>query len=293
VISFFDVTPAHIAQRPKHLTGAFKIHRALKPKGSELPHHVHDEGQLTFAASGTVQVHTDEGVWLVPPQLVAWVPAGVPHRLEILTDAELWIILWRKEAIRDWAPASFPGRAFVSQVTPLLRALLDEAVSVDPASEKAELMVRLALHELTVLQDAPTFLPMPKSALGRRLADLALADYRNGLEVSVLASRAATSVRSASRLFPLETGMTLKAWRQRARIVWAMEQLSRGKTIPAVAAQAGFASTAAFSAAFRQVTATTPTAFQAGASLNAVPSAAHQGGLVTRPLMSSAYSRRC
>lgn len=269
MISFFDVTPTYIAQRPNDVSGSFTIHRALKPKGSSLPHHVHDEGQLTFAASGTVQVHTDEGVWLVPPQLVAWVPAGVPHRLDILTDAELWIMLWRKEAMRDWAPPSFPARAFVSQVTPLLRALLDEALSVDLGAEKAELMVRLALHELTVLQDAPTFLPMPKSALGKRLADLALADYRNALDVSGLASRAATSVRSASRLFPLETGMTLKAWRQRARIVWAMEQLSRGKTIRAIATQAGFSSTAAFSAAFRQVTASTPTAFQGGASLNA------------------------
>ncbi|KAB7764346.1 AraC family transcriptional regulator [Xanthomonas maliensis] len=244
------------------MNSAFTIRRAAKAKGSTLPHHVHDEGQLTFAASGTVQVQTDEGVWLVPSQLVAWVPAGVPHRVEILSDAELWIILWRKQAIQDWAPASFPGRAFVSQVTPLLRALLDEAVSVDPGAEKAELMARLALHELSVLQDAPTFLPLPKSSLGRRLADLALADYRNALDVAELASRAATSVRSASRLFPQETGMTLKAWRQRARIVWAMEQLSRGKAIPAVALQAGFASTAAFSAAFRQVTATTPTAFQ-------------------------------
>ncbi|WP_448120961.1 AraC family transcriptional regulator [Xanthomonas arboricola] len=248
---------------------AFTIHRVLKQKGSNLPHHVHDEGQLTFAASGTVQVHTDEGVWLVPSRLVAWVPAGVPHRLDILTDAELWIMLWRKEAIRDWAPASFPVRAFVSQVTPLLRALLDEAVSADPGTEKAELMVRLALHELTVLKDAPTFLPLPNSALGRRLADLALVDYRNALDLSALASRAATSVRSVSRLFPLETGMTLKAWRQRARIIWAMEQLARGKTIPAVATQAGFASTAAFSAAFRQVTATTPSAFKGGGSSNA------------------------
>lgn len=141
---------------PKDLTGAFMSHRASKPKGSDLPHHVQDEGQLTFAASGTVQMHTDEGVWLVPPQLVAWETGGIPHRLDILTDAELWIILWRKEAIRDWPP-SYPGRAFVSQVTPFLHALFDEAVSVDPGSKKAELMVRLALHELTVLQDAPTF----------------------------------------------------------------------------------------------------------------------------------------
>lgn len=251
------------------MESAFTIHRVSKPKGSSLPHHVHDEGQLTFAASGTVQVHTDEGVWLVPSQLVAWVPPGAPHRLDILTDADLWIILWREEAIRDWAPPSFPGRAFVSQVTPLLRALLDEAVSAGAGTGKAELIVRLALHELTVLQDAPTFLPMPNSTLGRRLADLVMADYRNALDVSVLASRAATSVRSASRLFPLETGMTLKAWRQRARIVWSMEQLAGGKTIPAVAKQAGFSSAAAFSAAFRQVTATTPTAFQAGLSPNA------------------------
>jgi AraC-like DNA-binding protein len=40
-----------------------------------------------------------------------------------------------------------------------------------------------------------------------------------------------------------------------------MEQLSRGESIARVATQAGFASTAAFSAAFRQVTAMTPTAF--------------------------------
>ncbi|WP_313058096.1 helix-turn-helix domain-containing protein, partial [Agrobacterium cavarae] len=47
----------------------------------------------------------------------------------------------------------------------------------------------------------------------------------------------------------------------RVRIVWAMEQLSRGESIARVATQAGFASTAAFSAAFRQVTSMTPTAF--------------------------------
>ena len=40
-----------------------------------------------------------------------------------------------------------------------------------------------------------------------------------------------------------------------------MDRLARGNAIAAVSAQTGFASTAAFSSAFRQVTAMTPTAF--------------------------------
>jgi len=71
-------------------------------------------------------------------------------------------------------------------------------------------------------------------------------------------------MRRASRLFPAETGLTLKAWRQRARIVWAMERLAHGDAPAKVARDSGFASTAAFSCAFRQVTATTPTRFIAG-----------------------------
>lgn len=245
-----------------HLQRPFTIHRISKPKGAALPLHAQDEAQLTFAASGMVQVHTERGVWLLPPQLIAWIPAGVSHRLDILTDAELWIVLWQKAAIRHWAPTSFPDRAFVSRVAPLLRALLQHAAVMDASSEKAELVVRLILHELTAMEDAPTYLPLPRSKLGKRLAEIAIKDHCNSLDLTELASRAATSVRTASRLFPVETGMTLKAWRQRCRIVWAMEQLSRGEEIGRVATQAGFASTAAFSAAFRQVTAMTPTAFQ-------------------------------
>ena len=73
--------------------------------------------------------------------------------------------------------------------------------------------------------------------------------------------RGATSVRTISRLFPAETGLTYKAWRQRARIVLAMDRLCAGGAVSQVAVQAGFASTAAFCFAFRQVTRTTPTLF--------------------------------
>ena len=79
--------------------------------------------------------------------------------------------------------------------------------------------------------------------------------------LDVIAAGAATSIRTLSRLFPTETGLTLKAWRQRSRIVRTMERLARGDPPAQVAREAGFASTAAFSCAFRQVTAMTPTTF--------------------------------
>jgi AraC-like DNA-binding protein/quercetin dioxygenase-like cupin family protein len=258
---FDDVTPIRIAQRPNMSEHAFTLQRGFKQRGMGMPTHSHDDAQLTFAASGMVQVHSDDGRWLVPPQLAAWIPAGVLHRVEVLTDAELWMVHWQPSVAKAWAPQTELDRPFTLRVTALMHSLLTTAFTGDITPEKAELVARLMLHELTGIAHAPTFLPLPTSPVGRRIADLAFEDRHNRLNVDELASRAATSVRTMSRLFPVETGMTFKAWRQRARIVQAMDWLARGNAIARVSVEFGFSSTASFSSAFRQVTAMTPTTF--------------------------------
>lgn len=260
----YDVTPIGIAHRPFMQSPSFSLHRGFKPRGGGAPRHAHDEAQLTFAASGMVQVHTDAGRWLVPPQLGIWIPAGVDHRVEVLADADLWMVHWTPEVAQTWAPWAAPApldRVFAMRVTALMRALLQAAFDTATTPDKTELLVRLMLHELGETADAPTFLPLPASAVGRRIVDVAAADHRNGLAVEDIAARAATSVRTISRVFLAETGLTFKLWRQRARIVQAMNRLAAGKTIAQVANELGFSSTASFSAAFRQVTASTPTSF--------------------------------
>ncbi len=240
---------------------SFRTLRGRKARGTAVGLHAHDEAQLIFAVSGTMQVSTTSGRWLVPPQLAVWVPSGTAHLTEMLSDTEHWMIYWQAGTSRAWAPSGSLDRAFALRVTPLLRALILAAFEPDAAPDKAELVARLILHELTETPDAPTFLPLPASAIGRRVADLVLADPRCGLDVGELASRAATSVRTISRLFPRETGLTYKAWRQRVRIVLSIERLSTESAISRVAAQAGFTSTAAFCFAFRQVTRMTPAGF--------------------------------
>lgn len=245
---------------------AFTIHRGSKRRGMGLPMHAHDEAQLIYAAAGMVQIHTPEGRWLVPSQLAVWIPAGTSHRLEVLSDAQLWMVQWQPAMVGAWAPPIAVDRPFALRVTPLLRSLLTAAMADGIGMAKAELIVKLMLHELTETAHAPTFLPLPASAVGRRMAHVVLADRQQLLGLHELSARAATSVRSVSRLFPKETGLTFKAWRQRARIVQAMDSLARGTPIARVSTEFGFSSTAAFSSAFRQVTAMTPTQFlgQAG-----------------------------
>lgn len=151
---FDDVTPTLIAKRPIPMpVQTFTLHRGRKLRGMGLPDHAHGEAQLTFAASGMVQVHTDEGRWLVPPHLAVWIPAGVLHRVEVLTDAELWMVHWTPSVAEALAAPVQLHRPFALRVTPLMRALLDAAFSAEIAPDKAELVTRLMLHELT--EDGP------------------------------------------------------------------------------------------------------------------------------------------
>lgn len=226
----------------------------MVPRSTAVGLHTHEESQLLFATSGSMQVNTDSGRWLVPPQLAVWAPAGAPHGVDTLSKVELWSIYYTQDACRRWMPEKPLGRAFALRMTPLLRELVHSLFEIDALHEKTELIVRLILHELKEIPDAPTFLPLPVSVLGKRVAELALADAPAQFDIAMLARLAATSSRTISRLFPAETGLTFKAWRQRARIVTAIDRLSAGASISRTAAYTGFASTAAFAYAFRQVT---------------------------------------
>jgi len=247
----------------------FRSVKVRRERGSAIELHAHDESQLIYVAAGSIQVHTTVGRWHVPTSMAVWVPTSMPHRIEVLNDSELGLIFWSSTATADWAPPGLYDRAFALEVTQLLRELFEVAALEDPSSMRTELAVRLILQELTVATDAPTFLPLPTSVVGRRIAGVMLSDLRNRCSLEQLASRSVTSPRTISRLFPLETGLTFKVWRQRARIVAAIERLAAGASIKRVTYETGFSNTAAFAFAFRQVTLMTPTEFLSSRIANA------------------------
>jgi len=232
-------------------------------KGLRLDPHMHREAQLVYAASGTMQVTTPKGRWLVPPDRAVWVPARLVHAIDVVANIEMrtlyFDLAWLK---RDRRSPSLKSE-FVVRVSPLLHqailALFDERAS----NERMALLIKLVMLELHQAEDSATFIPLPHEPRCRRAAEIVLAAPAAAHDIEALARKVGSSARTLSRLFAAETQLSFKSWCQRARIASAIEKLSadRRVSVKQLAADLGYASMPAFSHAFRQVTGKTPTQF--------------------------------
>ncbi|HEY9216545.1 MAG TPA: helix-turn-helix domain-containing protein, partial [Phenylobacterium sp.] len=72
------------------------------------------------------------------------------------------------------------------------------------------------------------------------------------------AREAAASLRTLQRMFLRQTGLTLEAWRTRARLQHGVVQLASGASVTAAAFDSGYASPSAFIAAFKAAFGVTP-----------------------------------
>jgi AraC-like DNA-binding protein len=81
-----------------------------------------------------------------------------------------------------------------------------------------------------------------------------------GAEASLaeLARGAGASLRTLQRLFLAETGLSLDAWRGRARMQQAVVSLSNGAPVTEAALECGYQSPSAFIAAFKRTFGSTP-----------------------------------
>lgn len=255
------VTPMTIAETPDTKpapprawgTGASVLARSHQ-RGSGLALHRHDEAQLLFASHGVMQVTTPSGRWLVPPARAVWLPPRFEHAVDALSDIEMRTLYVEPKWLATHPEAARLNREFVVGVRPLLRHLILALFDGSADRGRTNLLVQLALYELVEAEDTTTFMPMPTDKRAQRVAELALADPAGARGLGDFAREAGASPRTITRLFPAETQLTFKEWRQRARIMAAVEALGGGGvTIKQIAARTGFASPAAFGHAFRQV----------------------------------------
>jgi AraC-like DNA-binding protein/quercetin dioxygenase-like cupin family protein len=226
--------------------------------GHAVPEHFHDADQLVYAETGVMTVRTARGTWVVPTRRAVWVPASVPHAIEMLGDVTMKTLYLRPRLVRG-----LPRRCCVLHVSPLLRELVLHACargSLGRAAADARL-AGVLLDQLAEARSVPFQLPTPRDARARRVADALARDPADGRPLDGLAAEAGASKRTIERAFRLETGMTFGKWRQQLRLLHATRLLATGAKVTAAALDAGYESPSAFIAMFRRAMGTTPSKY--------------------------------
>ncbi len=224
--------------------------------GTRLDRHDHPWGQLAFCNSGVMRVISDATAWLAPPTRAIWLPAGVAH--EIIMQGE---VATRFLYLAPELAAPLPDEAGVVEVVPLLREVILHVLKLrmlHPDTPEQDRLARLLVDLLIGARAIDLGLPLPADRRAVAFADQVRDTPGESAGLADLARRAGASLRTLQRLFPAETGLTLEAWRQKARLIAAVAALSGGAAVSVVAADCGYDSPSAFIAAFKRQFGVTP-----------------------------------
>jgi AraC-like DNA-binding protein len=225
--------------------------------GSWTPTHRHDWVQFSYAISGVLGVHTEQGSFFAPPQWGVWIPAGLDHEVVTSTRAEMRSLYVRAED-SQWAP----DRCRVLEVTPLARELIKAfcLLPVDyPEHASAEgRLVQVLLDQLASLPEVGFSLPLPRHTRLLALCNELVEDPGQPVTLTDWAARLNMSEKTLMRLFQRETGLGFRGWRQRARLLASLNSLEEGGSVTSTALDCGYDSTSAFIAAFKGLFGYTP-----------------------------------
>ncbi|MGK5026876.1 AraC family transcriptional regulator [Janthinobacterium sp. RB2R34] len=220
--------------------------------------HSHLPGQLLGLFSGLLTVRTDAGNWTIPTTHAVWLPSSVTHAARSHGPFSGWAVY-----VAPPYCAGLPLQPCAIKVSGLLREAVLRAAqwpvaSGVPLERTRARIAQVLLDEIAAAPVDALGLPLPREARLLRIASALIDDPADARTLDQWAHWASLAPRTLSRRFAQETGMNLTTWRQRLRLLRALELLAGGQSVTAVAIDLGYDSVSAFIALFRRTFGTTP-----------------------------------
>lgn len=222
----------------------------------EWDEHAHDEHELLWSATGNVTVEAQGQVWLVPPALGIWLPAGTPHRARAKAGARTFATYVNP----DVAGIHWSTVTGVSMSAALREVLLHNSTEVMDDDKRLRLQ-RTAVDLIVPVRAASLDIPMPRDPELLTITRRIIADPADDSTVDQWASTLNVSGRTLMRRFQAETGLSLTRWRILVRVRVALVDIAEGRTVVSVARRLGYSNPSTFIDVFRSVTGHTPAAY--------------------------------
>ncbi|MCR6475971.1 helix-turn-helix transcriptional regulator [Variovorax sp. ZS18.2.2] len=240
-------------------TGPLAIVVSQCVEGSSLVEaHSHGRGQLLGVWRGLLTLGTEFGKWLVPNVHAVWIPPGQLHWASVHGQVDAWSVY-----VQSGACEGLPDQPATLRISALLREAVRrlERPDDETGGPMRDLLERVVVNEIQALPVEELSLPMPTSPSLVKIAQGLLAEPAEERSLDDWAALANVSPRTLNRRFPMETGYSLGAWRQRARLLRGLELLAEGRSVTTVALELGYCNISAFIALFKRTFGVTPTQY--------------------------------
>jgi len=116
---------------------------------------------------------------------------------------------------------------------------------------------------------------MPRDLRLRRLAQMMLDDPTDKTSKADWATRVGMSERSMSRLLLQELGMSFGRWRRQLHVILALQLLTEGQSVQAVALDLGYENASGFVTMFRKAVGKPPARYLSDRASGAQPRPVH------------------
>lgn len=220
--------------------------------------HHHARGQLLGSHGGLLSVGTEAGIQIVPRVHAVWIPPHHVHSARSLGPFDGWSIY-----VKESACSHLPKEPRTIRVSGLMREAVRRAAQwpLEPINQPDENIAAIILDEISRLPAEPFGLPLPKDPRLARIAQAIIEEPASERGLIEWADWGAVSSRTLSRRFATETGFSFTAWRQRVRLMKALDLLATGSSVTHIAIELGYSPTA-FIALFRRTFGISPHAYR-------------------------------
>lgn len=221
------------------------------------PPHTHPDPMLAWCYRGTVWVYLPDAMWRLAPGQGVWIPGGAPHTTSHEGDS-------------TGCYTYIPDASLIAPIAEVTRVLVPRAVQemllhLGTNDMPDDLRIRIQSVLIDMLQQPAAEavhewgdIPVPTDERVHALVHAVLADPGARHTAQQLFSAHGLHERTVLRVFTRDIGMSFARWRTGVRMALAARLLVDGTPIGGVAHQCGYATTSAFSAAFKDRFGMTP-----------------------------------
>ncbi len=218
------------------------------------PHH-HPKSQLLLTVKGLITVETTLGLWVVLPNSALSIPSHIVHKVNSYGMSTGYVAFIH--------PTSDPLKqdgCYLYAASTLLQALFErvESISLDSTLTQDLRLMQCLLDEIQSVPLQVLHLAMPTDLRLLKIVQYLLKYPEVNFELKQWAKIALMSERNLTRLFHVETQLSINQWRRKLHIILSLQWLTEGLSVHAIAEKLNYDSDTSFIVMFKKMMNVTP-----------------------------------